>query len=254
MTSGTYGKRAAATACVPRRSRRAPRWLAQEPQSCHGGKGLEGPLEARLPLTLLLWPQVWGSQVYTQVECSQAQVRASRRRGPCSKESRPWQPPWWPPTPPRSRGHQRPWVLTGIFSLSIKAQATGVRSLVVFSLRGSTSFPWPPGALSPGPDPDVITACSGPPRTDQVPSVASCFPKAISHQGPHPVHPPCRRPSELPSQPPFPTRARPPHPTRDLLNSPKSPDSGCSAGLAGRVSLPRPLPATVAQPQGRQER
>lgn len=85
---------------------------------------------------------------------------------------------------------------------------------------------------------NIVTACGGPPRTDRVPSVASCFPKAMSHQGARPVHPPCRRPLELPSHPPFPARAQPPHPTCDLLNSPRSPDSGCCVGFVGRVSLP----------------
>ena len=52
---------------------------------------------------LLLWPQVWGSQVYSQAECSPAQVRARRERGPYSKESGPWQPPRWPPTSPEAK-------------------------------------------------------------------------------------------------------------------------------------------------------
>lgn len=38
----------------------------------------------------LFWPQVWGYQVYSQVECSQAQVKSKRRKVPYCKETTFW--------------------------------------------------------------------------------------------------------------------------------------------------------------------
>lgn len=147
------------------------------------GKGLEGPLEARLPLTLLLWPQVWGSQVYTQVECSQAQVRASRRRGPCSKESRPWQPPRWPPTPPPPKPRP-PETLGPDRHFLPKHQSSGYRRQISGCLFPTRihKLPLAPRRPEPRPRPRRHHSLQWAPKDRPSPQCGQLFPK--SHKSP----------------------------------------------------------------------
>lgn len=95
MTSETRG-RAAATTHMSLATSPGPGRQVWEPRSHsreRGPGGVPRDWAAAHGSNLFSWPQVWGCQVYTQVECSQAQVRTRGRREPYSKESSLWHPP-----------------------------------------------------------------------------------------------------------------------------------------------------------------
>lgn len=56
-------------------------WFAS-PELWRGGQGGAAGGRGVAHGLSVFWPQVWAYQVYTQVECSQAQVKSQRRRGP----------------------------------------------------------------------------------------------------------------------------------------------------------------------------
>lgn len=142
MTSETHGRKAVATTMCPWLPLRALGRLVREPWSC-GRKGQGGVPGGRVAAHgSFFWPQVWVCQVYTQVECSQAQVKSKRRRGPYSKEIISWQLPW-PLTSLQAKATR------SLGSLSIKAQAKCHRTPCHLSPQRPVSFP----SSHPSPDP-----------------------------------------------------------------------------------------------------